>query len=57
VLADLAAVLTVLQHLGSDLNGRRCHSDDGAFFVHELSCEEAHVAAASHNVSLAEQAT
>jgi hypothetical protein len=50
-------MLSVLEHLGSNLNGRSGDRDDGALFVQELSGEEADIAAASHYASPPEQAT
>jgi hypothetical protein len=49
-------VLSLLEHPGSNLDGCRCHSDDGAFLVQELAGEEADVTAAPHHASSSEQA-
>jgi hypothetical protein len=50
-------VRSVLEHLGSDLNGGRGHGDDGIFCVEELTREEADVAASPHDAASSEQAT
>jgi hypothetical protein len=52
-----ALSFSVLEHLGSNLDGRCGHGDDRAFCVHELSGEEAYFAAASHDASSPEQAS
>ncbi len=49
--SGVAAGLSVLKHLGSNLNGRRGNGDDGTFFVEELAREEADVAALAHNAA------
>ncbi len=46
-----------MEHLRSNLSGRRCHGDDGAFVVQEFASQESDVAAASHNAPAPEQAT
>jgi len=48
---------SVAEHLGPNLNGRRCHGDDRTARVQELSREEANVAPASDNAPSSEQAT
>jgi SAM-dependent methyltransferase len=48
---------TAVEHLSSNLNGRRGHGDDGAVFVQEFAGQEADVAAAPHDATTPEQAT
>lgn len=45
----LTVPFSVNEHLGSNLHCCRSHSDDRASLVQELSGEEAHVFATSHN--------